>query len=321
VSQLPPTDDVLEALQYVVAPSAGAAAGVFGIALLLGWLVSRRLTFDWRAVAPPAAVLAVAAGLAAGNWALGADRPFPWSPQGKPWHWAWWAVGLMLAAEFVARLPGVAFGVGHLLRGTAAGVAAAFVVPAVLTPTAVLPEGDHKFDLFEVVKWWLPGLAGLMAVQWAVVAAVGRRSPGGAGPAAAAAACGAAAAVCLHAESIGFLNVTTFLFAALAAVAVIAFATRSDGSPAAAAATGPLVVLLFLTRHLRDSQVPLTSYLLVGLAPAALGVFLLPGVSRLNGWRLGAVLQVLAVLAPAAVGVYLAMDAAPYSFGPKEEEW
>ena len=86
-------------------------------------------------------------------------------------------------------------------------------------------------------------------------------------------------------------------------------------------ATGPLAVLLLLGRYLRDSQVPHSSFLLIGLSPALLGLFLLPGVRRLNDHWLGGVLKVLVVLVPVAVAVYRAMEAAPYSFGPKEEEW
>jgi hypothetical protein len=42
---------------------------------------------------------------------------------------------------------------------------------------------------------------------------------------------------------------------------------------------------------------------------------------RVTTWRIGTVLKVLVVLVPVALAVYRTMEAAPYSFGAKEEEW
>ncbi|HVK16650.1 MAG TPA: hypothetical protein VM533_06850 [Fimbriiglobus sp.] len=328
MSELPPRQEVLDALRYAVAPAAGAAAAVFGGVSLLAWLTSRKFSCDWRKTVPPAAALSVAAALAAGNYAMGTDAPFPWVPAGKPWHWAWWAFGLAVAVELIARFPGVGVGVGHLLRGTAAGVIAGFVVPAAIAPapgasSAVHADADAQDVLAaqEQLRWMIPAFALAVAVQWAVVDAVGRRAPGGSTAAAVAVAANGAAAVLLHAESLGFLNAATFLFAGLAAAAVLAWLTGTDAGAAAAVATVPLSVLLLLGRSLRDSQVPDSSFLLVGFAPMLLGLFLLPGPNRITTWRLGTVLKVLVVLIPVAVAVYRTMEAAPYSFGPKEEEW
>jgi hypothetical protein len=293
MSNLPPSGEILDALRYVVAPAAGVAAVVFGGTSLLGWLVARKFRFNWRALAPVAAVPALAAALAAGNY----SRPsFPWAPDGKWWHWAWWAFGLALVVELLARLPRVPVAVGCLLRGTAAGVVAGFVVP----PT-----------LHHAAPWWVLALAFPVAAQWAIVDAVGRRAPGGAVSAAVAVACWGAAVVLLHAESLGFLNTATFLFAGLAAIAVLAWATGTDGSSAAAVATVPLVILLWFGKVLRDSGVPNASFLLVAFAPLLLGVALLPqlGASRFSG-----VLKIALVALPVALGVYRAMTVAPYRF-------
>ncbi len=306
MADLPPRAEVLDALRYVVAPSAGAAVGAFGGLLLLGWLVSRATPrFGWRSLAPVAAALGLAAALFAGNHFRGAfeDAPGKWE---KWWHWAWSVIGLMLAAEVVARVPGVAVGVGHLLRGVAAGVSAGAVLPP------VWQEAD---------RWLVPAGALAAATVWATVDAVGRRAPGGWMAAAVAVPCWGAAVVLLHAEQLGFLADATGLFVGLAVIAVLAWVTRTDGGAAGAAAIGPLAVLLLLGRYLRDSEVPASSFLLIGLAPALLGLFLLPGVNRLNQWRLGGVLKVLVVLVPVAIAVYRAMEAAPYTFGPKEETW
>jgi hypothetical protein len=326
MSELPPRQEVLDALGYAVAPAAGAAAAVFGGFSVVAWLVARRLPFDWRRLTPLAAALSVAAALAAGNFAAGTGAPFPWVPAGRPWHWAWWAFGLAVAVELVARFPGVGVGVGHLLQGTAAGVIAAFVVPAAVAPAPGAPSAVHADaddpDVLATqrqLRWMIPAFALAVAVQWAVVDAVGRRAPGGSTAAAVAAAANGAAAILLHAESLGFMNATTFLFAGLAAVAVLAWLTGTDAGAAAAVATVPVGVLLLLGRYLRDSAVPTSSFLLVGLAPMLLGLFLLPGLNRLTAWRLGTVLKIAVVLIPVALAVYRTMEVAPYTFGPKEE--
>jgi hypothetical protein len=293
MSNLPPTSEVLDAVKYAVAPAVGAASLVFGGISLLGWLVARRFRFNWRVLAPLAAVLALAAALAAGNYSR---APFPWLPDGKWWHWAWWAFGLALVVELIARLPGISVAAGCLLRGTAAGVIAGFVVPPTLQQDA---------------PWWVPAFAFPVAAQWAIVDAAGRRSPGGAVSAAVAVACWGAAVVLLHAATLGFLDTATFLFAGLAAIAVIAWATGTDGSSAAAVATVPLVVLLWFGKVLRDSQVPNSSFLLVAFAPLLLGVFLLPQLGRS---RFSGALKIGLVALPVALGVYRAMTAAPYQF-------
>ncbi len=306
MAELPPRAEVVDALLYLAAPAAGAAAVVFGGVALLGGLAGRAAPrFGWRSLAPSAAALAAAAALFAGNHFRGGfpDDPAKWE---KWWHWAWPAALLMTAAEVTARLPGVAVEVGHLLRGVAAGVAAGAVVPP------AWQEAD---------RWLVPAVALAVAAEWALVDAVGRRAPGGWVAAAVAVPCWGAAAVLLHAEQALFMKTAAGLCVGLAVVAVLAWATRSDGGAAGAAATGPLAMLLLLGRYLRDSPVPPGSFLLVGLSPALLGLFLLPGVRRLNDRRLGGVLKVLLVLVPVAVAVYRAMEAAPYSFGPKEEEW
>lgn len=297
MSELPPLSEVLNMLRTVVAPCAAAAGGVFGGVLLLARLISRK---NWRVVAPVASVAALAAAMAVGN--TGPDRPFPWVPDGKPWHEAWHAVGLALAIEFVARLPGVAPSAANLLRGLAAGLIAGVVVPAAWVADS---------------RWWVALFAAPVAIQWAIVDAIGRRSPGGSVALAVAVMGGGAATLLLHVESLGFLAVCTFVATALGVLAVLARLTGTDVSPAAAVGTVPVVVMLLLGRYLRDSVVPNASFGLVGLAPLVLGLFLLPSLARFNSRWSGAVLMVAAVLVPAVAGVYLAMDAAPYRFGEK----
>jgi hypothetical protein len=315
-----------------VLPAAATAALVFGVGLLLAWAATGRLRdVDWRRAGASLAVLALAAGVAASplldSWMRDkvavattagdtetATRltdtyhfrgPFPWVPDGKWWHWGWYAIGLALAVEFVARIPSVGVGVGHLLRGTAAGVIAAAVVP----PGWLKPE----------TRWWLP-LAGLgLAGQWAVVDAVGRRNPGGSVTVAVAVACLGAATVFLHDGATGFTDLATFLFAGLAVLTLLAWATGTDAGAAGAVTTVAVAALLLMNHDLRSSDppVPTACYWLVGLAPLGLGVFLVPPLRAFGKWRLATPAKVLLAAVPVGWAVYRCVTEAPYTFGEK----
>ena len=264
LSELPPTDLVVEKLKFAVLPAGAAAGAVFGLGLLLAWLLSPR----WRAIAPSLAVLALAAGVATApllkSWndaridaakaagdtervaALAAaypfERAFPWVPDGKWWHWGWYAIGLALLVELLARLPGVGVGVGHLLRGVAAGViAAVLVLPRFLLKSDKLPPAVFEPEAL----WQLISAAGLMAGQWAVVDAVGRRNPGGGVAAAVAVACAGAAAVLIHDAAAGFTDMSTYLMVGLGVLAVFGWITRTDVGSAGAVATVPVASLAF----------------------------------------------------------------------------
>lgn len=299
MSELPPMKDVLDALRYAVAPSAGAT---FAYAVFIGgiaWAISKASKYDWRRFTPAIAVFAVAAGMAAGNHFR---EVFPWVPDGKPWHWAWWALGLAAIVEMLARFPGVQPTAGNLLRGAAAGVIAAFVVPASVQNDA---------------RWWIPAFGFASAIQWAIVDAVGRRTPGGWLPAALAVVSGGAAAILIHAESAGFTDMASCLLTGLGVIAVLAWLTRCDGNSAASFASFTICVLLLLGRHLRDSEVTDTSFLLVAFAPLVLGLFVLPGISRINSHWSGGVLKAIVVAVPVGIAVYRVVHEAPLTFGEK----
>lgn len=66
VSQLPPPELIQEKLRFAAAPPGGATAVVFGLGVLVAWLVCGVwLKWNWRRAVPSLAVLALAAGLAA----------------------------------------------------------------------------------------------------------------------------------------------------------------------------------------------------------------------------------------------------------------
>jgi hypothetical protein len=103
---------------------------------------------------------------------------------------------------------------------------------------------------------------------------------------------------------------------------VLAWVTRSDVS-STAAATVPIVTMLLIGRALLDSNVPRNSFLLAGLAPLTLGVFLFPKLNRFSLYRAATPVKVLLVLIPVAVAIYLAMEAQPLKFDMDSEadEW
>jgi hypothetical protein len=165
-------------------------------------------------------------------------------------------------------------------------------------------------------------VAGALAGQWALVDAVGRRVPGWVVPAAVAAAAWGTVVVLMHNKSLSFADITVVLMAAVGVIAGIALATRTDGSPAAAAAVVPLMILLLVGREtVSEAKVPKSAFLLAGLAPSLLGLFLVPGLDRLRTRRAAGVVMFLLVLNVSAVAGFLAMDAAPLEFGTQEEEW
>lgn len=305
MSELPPTEEILEVLRHAVLPAAVTALVIAAVLGGLVYLCSRFASLDWRRPAPAVAVFALASAVWAGNLSREVfPTALPPVPDAKPWHWAWVAFQLAFAVELVARLPGVGVGAANLLRGAAAGVAASYVIPPGVQAEA---------------RWWLPAFAFAAAVQWGAVDAVARRLPGGWVAAGVALACGGAGAVLIHAESAGFMDVTVFLAAGLAVLALLAWVTASDAGSAAAVSTLPMLALLALGRHLRDSNVSPITFLIAGFAPLSMALFLLPGLRRLANWRLGGAMLALAVAGPSGYAIFRAMSEAPMTFA--EETW
>jgi hypothetical protein len=305
---LPPAHYVLEALQLAAVPSALAAAAVFAVILLAG---GNR----WAA---PGAALALAAGAAIGNWyqpslpwlsekpdwqwlsVLGDQLTVPapvWKPDGPAWHWLLWMGLAALAVGLLTRLPYVPGVVRWLVRAAAAGLAAWLLVPA---------------DLREETAWYVAAFAAAVFVEWALLEHLCKRSPGGGIPLGLALTFFAAAAVLIHAHTALFTNVATFLGASLGGIAVAA-RRRADAGGAAPGVAVLLPGLLLTGQTTTFSEVPLTSFLLVALAPLALLPTLVPPLGRWQGIRLK-LLQFILILATLVVAVVLAMRAESLEF-------
>jgi hypothetical protein len=296
---LPPLHLVVEVLQFAVLPAALAAAAVFAVILLAG---GNR----W---ATPGAALALAAGLAIGNWYRSA---LPWLPEGLPWnaevpkwHWLLWLGLAALAVGVLIRLPQVPAVIRWLIMAAAAGFVAWLFVPPDL-----LPE-----DLREKAPWGpAAAFAAVVFIEWALLEHLCERSPGGGIPLGLALTFLAGAAVLIHAGSLRFTDVATILSASLSGIAVAA----RQQADAGAVAPGVAVLLpgLLLTGQntmASEVPVPLAGFLLVGLAPLALLLTLLPPFRRWEGIRLN-ILQLILILVPVIVAVALAMQTGPLEF-------
>jgi hypothetical protein len=337
--QLPniPPEMIHDKLLFSGTPPAVATAAVFAVGTLAVWLVfGVWRKWNWRKAVPAVAVLALAAGIlvvpylnariqAEKKLAREADDPersqqlsdtykfeetFPLVPDGKWWHWGLLAVGLALAVEFVARLPGVPVAVGHLFRGVAAGVIASAVLPSKWV------EG--------VDRWILPFTAAVMAVVWGALDAVSRKNPGGTLAACLSLVAGGAACVAIHDGSARFTDFATFVASALFVLALGGWILRADVGGGVAVVAVMTVLLMVREEALPTSDedttkhVPVAAYWLVALAPLVLSVFLIPQVSKFGTKWYGAFVKVLLVLIPVGIAVYLCLTEAPMEFNQPE---
>lgn len=309
---LPPAHDVLNALRLAVLPAAGGAALAYVLFLCLG---------RWAAALGSAAGVVV--GFAWANYTFDAPewantgRLVPWNPDdpAKAWHWLPRAGLLLVLTGLVSRWLGLAVArvvperrwwlvnlAVWLPRAAAVGVACSWLVP----PKAAADHG------------WLPvALPAVVLAVWAVWDGVARAGAGGQVAAYQAAVCYAAGAVLLYHHWASAMEIAVSVGSALAGVAAVAWATRTDASGAAPAGVAVLPGLLLAGRLSQDSHVPVASFWLVALAPLALAPFLAPRLNRQNGWaaRVG---RAVLVLAPLVAAVALAAQHEQLAF---EEEW
>jgi hypothetical protein len=280
-------------------------------------------------LAPLAALLAVAAGIYAGNyfmdpkpmpWQLEKNRPLTvtdlrtvlgWSleakpaaeatdtsadppPKPRPIYWLPWLAALAMLVELFAGLPKVPGGITGAARALTAMLAG-----RVLTPS-VSPE-DFRTAMPEVS--WLLGLAILL--EWSVLIVLARKWKDGT-PAAAVALCLAAASLMLVLAGIkSYMDLALLGSAALVGPALVAWKWPSDTRPALAAGAVFLPGLVLIGLHDTSTEVPLRSFLLLGLAPLALAPLALPMLARQPGWNTWLAGLILPLI-PAVIALILA---------------
>jgi hypothetical protein len=165
--------------------------------------------------------------------------------------------------------------------------------------------------------WLKPALVAAMLAVWVALDGVARNEAGSEVAAYLAVAFVAAGAVLLYHHTARFMDLAVMCGCAAAGVAVASFPTRADASGAVPLGVVGLPGLMLNGRYLVESQVPVTSFWLVVLAPLGLLTFLIPAVARLPRWVVIPLRAVL-VLAPLVAAVVLAAQHEKLAF---EEEW
>src|SRR5262245_125603 len=277
---IPPLEEVTAKLRDAVAPAFTAS-----VVVLAPFLVILR-----GRLAPLGAALAIAAGLAAGNFYC---ESIPWRPKDIHREWVLVGAGIALAAGMLARVPKLPGVVGWLLRAAGAGCAAWLVVSP---------------DLRAAHPWSVYAFGAVVLALWAVLELLAAESPGGAVPLAACATSFVAAGVLMQASFASMTDVAAITTAALFGIAVAAWLRPGDvgGAMPAIAVLAPTILLA--GRFDTDSGLPVSCFLLAGLAPLALLPLLIPPFRRWSPLRRG-ILGVVLLLTPLTFAVVQALRA------------
>jgi hypothetical protein len=283
--QLPPAQLVTDALRQAVLPPAVAGAVVFAAAIaLLG-----------RRGAPGAAVLALAAGWAAGNYARGLT---PWLPGETRIGWLPWVAVAAGIGALLARSPRLPAGIGWAIWAAAVALGVARIFPA---------------ELLKAPWWSVPAFVLASAAAGVAPARMARRDPGAGVPLLLAFSLFAAGGVVIHAGAGGLMDAATIAGSSLAGTALVALVAKADAGAALPGAGVFLTGTLLSAYHETFSDVPWVAFLLPAVAPPLMCVVLIPRLSRLTGFRLRLV-QFAVVLIPLAVAVAIAESAEPMNF-------
>ncbi len=299
---LPPWPLVEDLLRTLVLPAFAAAAVVLATVCLLTKSPALRAA---------GAALALAAGLAAGNYFR---KLLVWWPPDVPASEEMPA-GVMArgwAALLPVTLAALAGGLLSLLSEKKLGWPAGFVLRLLTAACCV-------WWLAEALEPWTARQTFMMTAAGAIVSweALHRAALRTAGrmPLTAAGVCwgAAAAAVLIFAHSARFSDLAVLMTASLAGAGLVSVLWKVDMAPLFA---GPAVFLpaLMLAGAVNTySEVPLQAFAAVAFAPCALWLLLLPPLRRLPAPALAAV-TVLLVLIPGAAGVAMAAWAEDLDF-------
>lgn len=275
---LPPRHLVEDAILQTVLPPAGAAAVVLAVGLLV----------FGRKAAPYAAAVGFVAAWAV---ALYAKPIVPWVPT------------LTTRVEWIPILA-AGGAVAGLFGRCGGGVWAKAVWAAVLTLSVVrvCPE-KYRLD-----PWWaVPAGAVVATLVGFVPRLLARRNPGAGVPLSVSFCLYAAAGVAIHAHSARLMDMAVVAGSALFGLAVVSLVCRCDTGgafPGAAVVLGGTMLCSYFDLD-EESKVPASSFLLPLLAPLGFAVAYLPGIRRLDGWKMR-VVQFAVVSAPLVYAVWAA---------------
>jgi hypothetical protein len=299
----PPLDDILLALKHTVIPAAAGAS--FVLALVLA--VSRR----WSALGSAVAILA---SMAYANWV---ELRLPWKPDTLAWHWLPKAAAVLVVVGLITRWLGQLWNVatgarkwGWLSNGI---VWLPRLVAVVVIAGWLVPERASEPN-----AWLIPAFAVVTFLEWVILDSISRAGHGSSVAFFQSAMLMAAGVVILYAHSARFMDVGVMAAMAYFGIAVVSIAARPvDVSGSIPAGVVLLPGLLLSTKLGTESKVPDYSFWLAALAPLVLATWLVPALSRKNGW-INYGLRWLVVLIPLVIAVILAGQKETL---PWEEEW
>lgn len=283
----PPIKDVLEALQAMMFPAAGAAALVFALVLILG-----------RWAAAMGSALAIIAGIAVGNHYR--ESPMPWVADVSSWHQLPRAALVLVVVGLLSRWFSV--------------LATRSVVdrPWLLHLVVWLPRlAALVFVAFQIIPdtmradtpWVIPAFVLASLLEWLIFDTLARNGNGGQVAAYQSLIFLLGSGVMLYAHSGRFMDIATIVGCSFFGVAVVAGAAKADASGSVPAGIGFLPGIMLSGRFSTESHVPLSAFWLVALAPLLLAPWLIPSLAHRNGWltRLVRVALILAALIAALV--------------------
>lgn len=286
----PPLNDVLDAVQHVMLPAAGASAFVFAAVLLLG-----------HRFASVGAVLAVVAGLLAGNWE---KVPMPAELTASAWtHLPQFAAMLVVSNCLYLWLTLHTDAPDTPPRHRLVALVAkwfTFAIVVTVYAGTVIPADPG----FERTQFYALFVVGSLAL-WFTLDRLAERGHGAEVATLMGVTALLAGGVMLYAHSAKFMDMATILGSALVGVAVVSGSAKADARGAIPAFVGLFPGLLVSGRALTTSEVPAASFVLAAVAPLALSPWLLPRLNRQTGpWP--RVIRLASVLVPLIVALVLA---------------
>lgn len=280
---MPPFPLILDTLLKVLLPAAGVAGVVLAVCKAVGG----------KNASGAGAAVGLAFGYGLANYLCGA---MPWLPDGYDWHWLPWLGLAALLAGTVCNLPG----------RPRAGL---WLTALVGSGLWVLMPAELRLS-----PWWsVPAFEVIVVAGWAAADEQANRLPGAVVPCWLALAMLAGAVVLIHAGIARFMDVALTMAAGLGGIALASLWRPGKTGSVMGAACVVLAGLMLVGWTNGVSEVPLTCFALVGLAPATLGLTLFGPPSGLATWR-RILVQTVVLLAPLVAAVILAMRAESIEF-------
>ncbi len=226
--------------------------------------------------------------------------PVEGQPRGMtPRYWLPWSVFIASLVGLVARLPRLPLALAWLLRTAAAVLAARLLVEDSL-------RTEHP--------WLWPAFAVAVLALWALLESLAKESRGGWTSFAIGFVFMAAGAVLIHAHSALLTEIASLFAAVFFGVAIAAWLRKADASAVAPVAAVALPGLMLLGQQLTFSEVPLSCFMLIALAPLALVPLLLLQVKAASGKAL-VLVGVVLLLVPVVIALVLTMLAESIAIG------